>query len=224
VIGLAALGVLALGVVVVATWLVVRAENRAEEAEAQAQEIARLQEAQAMARRQDVEDHFRQLRQAVRLPADGALAKKDWDPMVMQILPFIEQQQGGFLAPGGKLVDDPALPADARRLGELLNVKFRTVDPTLGRHLGLAEGEGLVVAFVQDNWRAMGPGDLQPHDVLVQLGGTRVKAAESAGLLEVARKGQGRVDAAVLRDGRRVELKGVPVLHKAAEGPPRGKP
>jgi hypothetical protein len=215
VIGLAALGMVGLGLVLTGTWLLLRAENRSREAEAREQKLAQRQQGM---------DNLRQFQLAARPHGDGAGAKKDLDLMFQQILPFVEQPQGAFWAAGGKPGNDPSLPPEAKRLGELLNVQFRSVDPTLGRHLGLAPGQGLVVASVRDNWRAQAPSDLHSHDVLLQLGGAPVKAAEAAGLVQVVSKAEARIDAAVVRDGRRVELKGVPVLRKAEEGPAGPKP
>jgi hypothetical protein len=216
-----ALCVTALCVLGVGGWLMLRAAERSHEAEEVARQEAEAREKE-MAAREQAQANPKQLGEALHRPDLHPGAKKDWEPMFQHILPFIEDPERVFLVPGDKAAGEAPLSPKVKQLGELLNVQFRTVDPTLRRHLALAQGDGLVVRAVPNQWRADGPGDLRPHDVLEQLGGLPVKADDAGKLVDVVMKADAGVAAVVVREGRRTDLKAVPVLRKAPE-PPRDK-
>jgi len=99
-----------------------------------------------------------------------------------------------------------------------LGIRMERITPVLVEQLGLADGIGIVIVDVIDGSAAAKAG-FKPHDVLVEFAGKAVTDApeDLSRRVNELRGGGEKVDAVVLRKGKKVEMKGIelPELRQA---------
>ncbi len=131
----------------------------------------------------------------------------------MENLPGVQGLPG---LPGGAAPDFGPRPGGQREEARL-GVRVEKPSPTLAQQLDLPRDQGLVVEEVLGDSAAAAAG-VQPHDILLELGGKPVPGdlEEFGRLMQGFRPGE-RLDAVVLRKARKETLKGL-TLRGAAVG------
>ncbi len=172
--------------------------------------IERLRETSARAK---VSNNLRQLALAAQNYQEafpGGPAPPSWSA---QLLPFLEPNDVYRSVP----IQIYTCPSDPW-LGNRFGARIEPVPPVLASHLALPKDQGQVIGEIEKG-KAADKAGLRQHDILLKLNGKDVPrdaATFAALLLEI--KTDKAVDAVVLREGKRVDVKGL--ILTAATGAP----
>jgi hypothetical protein len=175
---------------------------------------------EAAARRQ-VAENLRQLALEMRqhrqflLPAQQGtpLPQQPVNPLWMaQILPYVEQDN---------IYNSPAIKSylcpSATLTGNRFGARIEPVTPVLASHLALPKDQGQMIGEIEKG-KAADKAGLKQHDILVKLNGKDApRDADAFAKLLADIKPEKAVDAVVLREGKRIDIKGLS-LPEAALG------
>jgi hypothetical protein len=159
---------------------------------------------EAMAR-EKAANNLRQLGLAIRQHPEFAVPPQpttpDWS---LYLLPYLEQNQHNP-PPSIKTYMCPSDPGTGNRFG----ARLEPVPPVMASQLALPKEQGQVIGEVEKG-KAADKAGLRPHDILLTLNGKDVPrdAAAFAKLLGEI-KPDNAVDAIVLREGKRTDIKGL---------------
>lgn len=147
-------------------------------------------------------------------PNDPA-ALKEAQKLQAEAAEMLLKMAGGLNGGGGIAIGGfgavPAFPDPVARVPDRarLGIRMERVAPLAAEQLGLAPNTGIAVALVAPNSAAEKAG-LKVHDIVLEFGGKAVTddADEFVRRVNAVRAGE-KVDAVVLRKGKKVEVKGI---------------